>query len=347
MRQSQVLLVALLAMCATFAVQARDQIRIVGSSTVYPFASFVAEEFGAVTRFPTPVVESTGTGGGMKIFCSGNSMDTPDITNASRRIRLKEMYLCERNGVDNITEVMFGYDGIVIAQANENADMALSKRDLLLALARQVPNKNNSGLVDNPHQYWDEVNPDLPHRKIKVYGPPISSGTRDAFEEIVLHYQTADMKIYRDAGLKGYRLIRTDGAYIPSGENDNLIVKKLAKDTDAVGIFGYSFLMENTDSIEAISVDGVMPSTDVIASQEYPISRSLFFYVKTDHMDKVPAMKEYIDMFMNPMIIGEGGILEEIGLIPMKNEAIARNLEKIENRDRLTLQDLERALAVN
>ncbi len=347
MRQSQVLLVALLAMCATFAVHARDQIRIVGSSTVYPFASFVAEEFGAVTRFPTPVVESTGTGGGMKIFCSGNSMDTPDITNASRRIRLKEMYLCERNGVNNITEVMFGYDGIVIAQSKENEDMSLTKRDLLLALARQVPNKNNSGLVDNPHQYWDQVNPELPHRKIKVYGPPISSGTRDAFEEIVLHYQTADMKIYRDAGLKGYRLIRTDGAYIPSGENDNLIVKKLSKDTEAVGIFGYSFLMENADSIEAISVDGVMPATDVIASQEYPISRSMYFYVKTDHMDKVPAMKEYIDMFMNPMIIGEGGILEEIGLIPMQNEAIAKNLEKVENRDRLTLQDLEQALAIN
>lgn len=347
MRQSQVMLVALLTICATFAVHARDQIKVVGSSTVYPFASFVAEEFGAVTRFPTPVVESTGTGGGMKIFCSGNTMDTPDITNASRRIKLKEMYLCERNGVNNITEVMFGYDGIVIAQANENPGMGLTKRDLLMALARQVPNRNNSDLVDNPYQFWDEINPELPHRQIKVYGPPISSGTRDAFEEIVLQYQTEEMKIYRDAGLKGYRLIRTDGAYIPSGENDNLIVKKLSKDTDAVGIFGYSFLLENRDSIKGIPVDGVMPSTEVIASQEYPISRSMFFYVKTDHMNKVPAMKEYIEMFMNPMIIGEGGLLEEMGLIPMSNETIARNLKKVENRDRLTLADLEQRLAAN
>jgi phosphate transport system substrate-binding protein len=347
MRHIFLVFVALLAMGSAFSVQARDQLRIVGSSTVYPFASFVAEEFGAVTRFPTPVVESTGTGGGMKIFCSGNSMDTPDITNASRRIKIKEMYLCERNGVNNITEVMFGYDGIVIAQSNVNEGMAVTKKELLLALARQVPNEDNSELVENPYQYWSEINPELPKRQIKVYGPPISSGTRDAFEEIVLQYQTEEMKIYRDAGLKGYRLIRTDGVYIPSGENDNLIVKKLGKDTDAVGIFGYSFLMENQDSLSGIPVDGVMPSTEVIASQEYPISRSMFFYVKTDHMDEVPAMKEYIEMFMNPMIIGEGGILEEIGLIPMKNETIARNLEKVENRENLTQTDLRGALAVN
>lgn len=347
MRRTFLVFVASLALCSTFPVQARDQIKIVGSSTVYPFASFVAEEFGAVTRFPTPVVESTGTGGGMKIFCSGNSMDTPDITNASRRIKIKEMYLCERNGVDNITEVMFGYDGIVIAQSNQNDPLAVTKHDLLLALARQVPNADNSALIDNPYQYWSEVNPELPRRKIKVYGPPISSGTRDAFEEIVLQYQTEEMKIYRDAGLKGYRLIRTDGVYIPSGENDNLIVKKLSKDTEAVGVFGYSFLMENRDSLSGIPVDGVMPSTDVIASQEYPISRSLFFYVKTDHLDKVPAMKEYIEMFMNPMIIGEGGILEDIGLIPMRNEEIARNLQKVENRESLTETDLSRALAAN
>lgn len=347
MRYTQLILVAVLAMCASFAVHARDQIKIVGSSTVYPFASFVAEEFGAVTRFPTPVVESTGTGGGMKLFCAGNSMDTPDITNASRRIKLNEMYLCERNGVHNITEVMFGYDGIVIAQAMENQDMRVTKQDLLLALAKKVPNKDNSDLIDNPYQFWSEVNPELPRRKIKVYGPPISSGTRDAFEEIVLQYQTEEMKIYRDAGLKGYRLIRTDGVYIPSGENDNLIVKKLSKDIDAVGIFGYSFLMENADRIKGIPVDGVMPSIEHIASQEYPISRSMFFYVKNDHIDQVPAMKEYIDMFMNPMIIGEGGILAEIGLIPMQHEAISRNLKKAENRDRLTLEDLKSALALN
>ena len=339
------LLVLLTLLTISSTVFSRDQLRIVGSSTVYPFASFVAEEFGAVTRYPTPVVESTGTGGGMKLFCDGNGMDTPDITNASRRIKIKELYHCERNGVTNITEVMFGYDGIVIAQDNSNPDLNLSKRDLLLALAKMVPNKDNSGLMENPYKYWNEVNPELPKREIKVYGPPISSGTRDAFEEIVLQYQTEEMKVYRDAGLKGYRVIRTDGVYIPSGENDNLIVQKLSKDTGAFGIFGYSFLEENADRIKSVKVDNIEPTEKNIASQAYPISRSLFFYVKNDHLDKIPAMKEYITMFLSPMIIGYDGILTEIGLIPMNEEAISRNLQNVEKQKRLTSKDLEIVLA--
>jgi phosphate transport system substrate-binding protein len=326
---------------------ARDQLRVVGSSTVYPFASFVAEEFGAITRYPTPVVESTGTGGGMKLFCDGNGMDTPDIVNASRRIKVKEMHHCKRNGVNNITEVMFGFDGIVIAQDNSNQDLNLTKTDLLLALAKMVPNKDNSGLIENPYKYWNEVNPQLPAREIKVYGPPISSGTRDAFEEIVLQYQTESIKVYRDAGLKGYRVIRTDGVYIPSGENDNLIVKKLSKDKEAVGIFGFSFLEENADRIKAITVDNLHPTEKNISSQAYPISRTLYFYVKNDHLEQVPAMKEYISMFLSPMIIGEDGILSEIGLIPMNHEAISRSLQKAEQQKRLTLDDLEMIIAAN
>ena len=306
----------------TTGVQARDQVKIVGSSTVYPFASFVAEEFGSVSRYPTPVVESTGTGGGMKLFCTDNSLSSPDITNASRRIKIKEFNLCERNGVTNITEVMFGYDGIVIAQAKANKAFNISKLELLLALAKKVPNKEGTALVDNPYRYWDQINPSFPHRKISIYGPPISSGTRDAFEEIVMQYQTEDMKVYRDAGLKGYRVIRSDGVYIPSGENDNLIVKKLSKDTMALGIFGYSFLAENDDMIKGIQIDGVSPTAEAIASKEYPVSRSLFFYVKNDHIEKVPAMKEYIEMFLNTEIIGEDGLLSEIGLIPMNSKLI-------------------------
>lgn len=336
---------SLLLLIAVGSVQARDQVKIVGSSTVYPFANFVAEEFGAISRYPTPVVESTGTGGGMKLFCSGNSLDTPDITNASRRMKIKEMRLCERNGVKDITEVMFRYDGIVVAQSNVNKPMNLSKRDLLLALAKMVPNKDGSGLVENAYKYWDEVNPTLPHREIKVYGPPISSGTRDAFEEMVLQYQTEEMKVYRDAGLKGYRLIRADGVYISSGENDKLIVKKLAEDTQAFGIFGYSLLTENSDRIDAVAIDGVTPTVEKISTQEYPISRSLFFYVKNDRMDQLPAMKEYVDMFLNPAIIGEHGLLTEIGLIPMQEEEITRNLQKVENRESLSLDELKSAFA--
>lgn len=341
-------LASLIALCVfTFSVQARDQIKIVGSSTVYPFASFVAEEFGSVSRYPTPVVESTGTGGGMKLFCTDNSLDSPDITNASRRIKIKELHLCERNGVSNITEVMFGYDGIVLAQSKANKPFNVSKKDMLLALAKKVPNKEGTALIDNPYTNWNQINPALPDRKITVYGPPISSGTRDAFEEIVLQYQTEEMKVYRDAGLKGYRVIRSDGVYIPSGENDNLIVKKLTKDKLALGIFGYSFLTENEDTIAGVDIDNVSPSSESIASKDYPISRSLFFYVKNDHIEKVPAIKEYIEMFLNVDIIGEDGLLTEIGLIPMGEEEIDHSLSEALEQKQLELDELEDALHVS
>lgn len=341
-------LASLIALCVfTFSVQARDQIKIVGSSTVYPFASFVAEEFGSVSRYPTPVVESTGTGGGMKLFCTDNSLDSPDITNASRRIKIKELHLCERNGVSNITEVMFGYDGIVLAQSKANKPFNVSKKDMLLALAKKVPNKEGTALIDNPYTNWNQINSSLPDRKITVYGPPISSGTRDAFEEIVLQYQTEEMKVYRDAGLKGYRVIRSDGVYIPSGENDNLIVKKLTKDKLALGIFGYSFLTENEDTIAGVDIDNVSPSSESIASKDYPISRSLFFYVKNDHIEKVPAIKEYIEMFLNVDIIGEDGLLTEIGLIPMGEEEIDHSLSEALEQKQLELDELEDALHVS
>ncbi|MCG8610278.1 MAG: substrate-binding domain-containing protein [Pseudomonadales bacterium] len=327
--------------------QARDQIRIVGSSTVYPFASFVAEEFGSVSRYPTPIVESTGTGGGMKLFCSDNSMDSPDITNASRRIKIKELDLCHRNGVKNITEVMFGYDGIVIAQDKDNADMPLSKLELLLAVAKKVPNKTNDGLIDNPYKYWNEINPKLPKREIKIYGPPVSSGTRDAFEEIVLQYQTEEMKVYRDAGLKGYRFIRTDGAFIPSGENDNLIVQKLTKDKMALGIFGYSFLAENSDSIKSVDIDSVTPTAANIANKSYPISRSLFFYIKNDHKETLPAMEEYVAMFMDEAIIGMDGLLTEIGLIPMDTDSIELNMTRVSENINVSQDELEKAAAAH
>lgn len=336
-----ILIASVLAMSSA---QAREQLKIVGSSTVYPFASYVAEEFGSVSRYPTPVVESTGTGGGMKLFCSGNDMGTPDITNASRRIKIKEYHYCQRNGVEDISEFMFGYDGIVIAQSVENEALELSKRDLLLAVAKMVPNKQGSGLIENPYKFWDEVNPDLPHREIVIYGPPVSSGTRDAFEEIVMQYQTEDMKVYRDAGLKGYRIIRADGVYIPSGENDNLIVQKLTRDKTAFGIFGYSFLVENSDMIAAVNIDNVPPSAENISSKAYPISRSLFFYSKNSHLGQVPAMREYIEMFLSEDLIGEDGLLTEIGLIPMTEDLIAENYDRIGLSNQLTLEQLKAEL---
>lgn len=326
---------------------AREQLQIVGSSTVYPFASFVAEEFGAVSRYPTPVVEATGTGGGMKIFCSDNSMSSPDIVNASRRIRIREMQLCRRNGVSNITEVMFGYDGIVLAQNADMPPLKLTMQELLLALAKMVPNESGNGLVENTYTHWNQINPALPNRKITIYGPPISSGTRDSFEEIVLEFETEKMKVYRDAGLKGYRVIRTDGVFVPAGENDNLIVQKLTKDREAVGIFGYSYLAENSDIIQSIPINDVSPSTETIASKEYPIARSMFFYVKNDHHEHLPALREYIDMFMSPEIIGEYGLLVDIGLIPMKDELVTMYRQRAEAREVLDMDQLERTLAAH
>jgi phosphate transport system substrate-binding protein len=341
MKKITVLFVAALVSTTAFS---REQLRIVGSSTVYPFASYVAEEFGAVSRYPTPVVESTGTGGGMKIFCSDNSMASPDITNASRRIKVKEFYLCERNGVSDITEIMFGFDGIVLAQSAKNKKLNISKMQLLLAIAKLVPNKSGTGLVENPYQYWDQIDKTLPHRKISIYGPPLSSGTRDALEEIILQYQTEEMKVYRDAGLKGYRIIRSDGAYIPSGENDNLVVQKLTKDREAFAVFGYSYLMSNDDVISGVSINGVEPTGENIASKAYPISRSLYFYIKDSHVNKVPAMREYIEMFMSEVLIGSDGLLTEIGLIPMPGEMQKQYQVKAKEMTKLSLDELEQEL---
>jgi len=329
-----------LLLLSSISLQAREQLRIVGSSTVYPFASLVAEEFGSVSKFQTPVVESTGTGGGMKLFCIGAGDNTPDITNASRKMTLKEFYLCNRNGVDDITEIMFGHDGIVLAQSINNQSLNVTKKEILLAVAAKVPSKDGSTLIENPYTKWNEINPSLPNKQIMIYGPPKSSGTRDAFEEMVLEYQTAEMKVYRDAGLKGYRVIRTDGVYVPSGENDNLIVQKLTKNQDAIGIFGYSFLMENADKVSAVTVDNVIPTVETIANKSYAISRTLFFYVKNAHKN-IKAQGAYIDMFVSEDMIGEDGILSEIGLITLDEEEQAIVQNNYKNRIKLKEEDLQ------
>jgi len=295
---------------------AADQIRIVGSSTVFPFSSYVAEEFGATTKFKTPVIESTGSGGGMKLFCEGDGFNTPDITNASRRMKKTEFALCEKNGVQNIHEVVFGFDGIAIAQSASNKAINLSRKDLLLAVAQKVPNKEGTALIDNPYTFWDEVNATLPHRPILFYGPPTSSGTRDAFEELVMQKLTKKMPLYKSV-TKKYSVIRQDGLYVPSGENDNLIVQKLTKDNNAFGIFGYSFLEENEGDITGATIDGVAATPDSISSGEYPVSRSLFFYVKGSHVTKMPSLNDYVQLFLNENMIGTEGFLSEIGLIPL------------------------------
>jgi len=322
--------------------QARDQIKIVGSSTVYPFSSYVAEALGSTTKFKTPVVESTGSGGGMKLFCAGNGMDTPDITNASRRMKAKEFKTCQKNGVKNITELVVGYDGIAIAQSKSAAPINLTRKELLLAVAAKVPNKDESGLIDNPYHYWNEINPKLPHRKITIYGPPTSSGTRDAFEDMILKHNTKHWKVYNDAGYKKFHEIRQDGVYVPSGENDNLIVQKLTKDTAALGIFGYSYLAENTDKIAAATIEGVAPAPETVQNGSYKLSRSLYFYIKQSHIGKVPGIPEYANLFMSEQMIGDDGECADIGLIPLPGSLRDKYRADLKSLKRLTAGDLKK-----
>ncbi|MGW8168838.1 MAG: PstS family phosphate ABC transporter substrate-binding protein [Sulfurovaceae bacterium] len=305
----------------TINVTSKNQIKMVGSSTVYPFASAVAEELGATGGVPTPVVESTGTGGGIKMFCAAKG--SPDITNASRQMKAKEYEECQKNGITNITQAQIGYDGIVLAQDKSNAPMNLTRMQIFLAVADEVPSKDGKMLIKNPYKKWSDIDTSLPNRPIIVYGPPKSSGTRDSFEEMVMqHFTEKELKdVYETAGYKKYSRIRTDGTYIDSGENDNLIVQKLTKDKNAIGVFGYGFLEENADKVVGSIIDGSTPTPENIASGKYPISRSLFFYVKNDNRAATPAIDKYVELFMSEKMIGDRGNLKKLGLIPIEKSA--------------------------
>ncbi|WP_404416944.1 substrate-binding domain-containing protein [Vreelandella aquamarina] len=316
--------------------QARDQINIVGSSTVYPFASFVTEEFGATTNYPTPVIESTGSGGGLRLFCNGVGDGTPDITNASRRMKVSEFERCEENGVTDITEAKIGSDGIVIGQSTENDEADFTLEQIFMAVAAQVP--VDGELVDNPYTNWSEIDSSLPDREISIYGPPSTSGTRDAFEELVMEAVSEEMDVY---GGEGYTTVRDDGPYIDAGENDNLIVQRLSEDTEAFGIFGYSFLVENTDTIQGASIGGVEPEAEAISSGDYPVARSLWFYVKNQHADAVPPMYEYVDMFMEEQMISDSGYLADVGLIPLPEAERAEWRESVADRTAMTVDVLK------
>ncbi|OBX37073.1 phosphate-binding protein PstS precursor [Halomonas elongata] len=315
--------------------QARDQIRIVGSSTVYPFASYVTEEFGATTEYPTPVIESTGSGGGLRLFCNGVGEGTPDITNASRRIKTSELERCEENGVTDVTEVKIGSDGIVFAQSSDNEEMDLTLEQLFLAVAAKVP--VDGELVDNPYTNWSQIDDSLPDREISIYGPPSTSGTRDAFEELAMEVPSEEMEAY---GGEGYTEVRSDGVYIDAGENDNLIVQRLTEDTNAFGIFGYSFLEENSDTLIGSHIEGVAPEPEAISAGDYPVARSLFFYVKNQHAEDVPPLYDYVDMFVSEAMIGKGGYLSDIGLIPLPEAERETTRQNVADRASLQVSDL-------
>jgi phosphate transport system substrate-binding protein len=301
---------------------AREQIRIVGSSTVFPFSTAVAENFGKSTSFKTPVVESTGTGGGMKLFCAGIGDNTPDIANASRRIKTSEFETCAKNGI-GIVEVKIGFDGIVLANAKTSARFDLSTREIFLALAKQVPDANGA-LIDNPYRTWRDIDPALPASKIEVLGPPPTSGTRDAFVELAMEggAKTFDsLKALKKSDKAAFKAIahalREDGAYIETGENDNLIVQKLEANPNAVGIFGFSFLDQNEDRLQGAIVDGIEPTFENIAGGAYGISRSLYFYVKQQHVGRVPGIEAFIAEFTDERAWGDDGYLVDKGLIPL------------------------------
>ena len=306
---------------STTIAQARDQIRIVGSSTVYPFATVVAEKFGISTKFKTPVVESTGSGGGLKIFCQGIGPRYVDITNASRRIKGKEIKKCAENGITEITEVKIGYDGIVIANSKNSQQMKIDRKHIWLALGKNV--MIDGKIITNPHKTWKDIDPSLPNQKIEVLGPPPTSGTRDAFAELALEGGCkkfdsikAMKKTAKEVFKKLCHTIREDGAYIEAGENDNLIIAKLEENLKAFGVFGYSFLDQNKDKLQGSIVEGSIPTFENISSGKYSVSRSLYFYIKNAHVNKIPGISEYVAEFTSEKSFGTGGYLQEKGLIP-------------------------------
>jgi len=313
-------LAAAVAVGVVGAAEARDQIRIVGSSTVFPFSTAVAEQFGKTSSFATPVVESTGSGGGMKLFCAGVGEDHPDMTNASRRMKKSEFETCTKNGID-ITEVKIGFDGIVIANSKAGPDMSLTLDQVFLALAKEVP--MNGKLVSNPYKMWSDIDASLPKTRIEVLGPPPTSGTRDAFVEIAMEGGCKKVAGAKELGLakKACHEIREDGAFIEAGENDNLIVQKLEANPDAFGIFGFSFLDQNSDKVKGAKVNGTSPEFEEIAAGNYPISRSLYFYVKQQHVGVIPGIKEFVAEFTSENAWGPDGYLVDKGLIPLPDDA--------------------------
>ncbi|MDR4516529.1 MAG: PstS family phosphate ABC transporter substrate-binding protein [Nitrosomonas sp.] len=332
------LVVALLIVSGqVFAQAARDYISIVGSSTVYPFATVVAETFGKTTRFKTPKIESTGSGGGFKLFCDGIGVKHPDITDSSRAIKQSEIEMCAAHGVTEIIEVKIGYDGIVIANTKKTAQLEFSRRDLYLALAKNIPDPQGSEkLIPNPYKTWKDVNADLPDVGIEVLGPPPTSGTRDAFVELVMEegcnrfnwiaaLEKTDKKHYQSV----CHTIREDGAYIEAGENDNLIVQKLETNPKALGIFGYSFLEQNSDKVQGSIVDQELPTFEAIADGSYPVSRPLFIYVKKAHVGIIPGIQEFLNEFISERAWGEEGYLSDKGLIPMPSPERAHYTENV------------------
>jgi len=326
---------------------ARDYVSIVGSSTVYPFATVVVEKFGKTTKFKTPKVESTGSGGGLKLFCSGVGVQYPDITNSSRRIKKSELELCDKNGVTDVVEVKIGYDGIALANSKKSQVFDVTLKDIFLALAKEVPDPSGAEkLITNPYKTWKQVNASLPDKTIEVLGPPPTSGTRDAFVELAMEggcKKIKWIKAMKKKDKKHYKnichTVREDGVYVEAGENDNLIVQKLNANPNALGIFGFSFLDQNRDKVQGSKINGVTPEFETISDGSYPVSRPLYFYAKKAHIGVIPGMKQFLAEFTSEQAWGDEGYLSDRGLIPMPTDEREKFAQNVRGLTALTSLD--------
>lgn len=304
---------SVLLLASTTTAHARDQIKIVGSSTVYPFATVVAEKLGNKGKIKTPVIESTGTGGGMKLFCAGVGEQYPDITNASRKIKDSEFEMCQKNGVKDIIEIVVGNDGITFSNSAKAPKYKFTKNQLWKAMAAKGPKPKK----------WSQIDPSLPDAEIMIFTPPPTSGTRDAWNSLVMG-GGCDPEV-KKANRKDCELMREDGPVVEAGENDALLVQKLEANPTAFAIFGFSYFESNQDKIHASAIEGEEPTLETIQSYEYAVSRPLFFYVKKAHVGVIPGIKEYLSEFTSSAAAGEDGYLADVGLVPLESAKMAEN----------------------
>ncbi len=302
---------------------AKDQIRIVGSGTVYPFTTTVAEAFGKATGKKTPVVEANGSGPGIKLFCAGAGDDTPDFVDASRAMKKSELEDCNKNGVKDVVQLTIGYDGLALANAKGGPALSLTKQQIFMAMAKQVPDKDGK-LVDNPYKMWSDIDPALPKVKIVILSHPATSGTRSSIEDLILNPGAKTFPGLKDLADKDakafeavFKTLRTDGGFVEAGENDNAIVQKLAADPNTFALFGYANVSLNGGKVQAAKVEGEAPSVEGVQTGKYKLSRPLFVYAKKDHMAAMPDMAAFVAEYMSAKAIGSDGYLADKGLIPL------------------------------
>ena len=313
-------LICAVVLFSSLAQAATNQIKVVGSSTVYPFTTVVAERFGKDGRFATPIVESTGTGGGMKLFCAGIGPNSPSVTNASRAIKDKEAKLCEKNGVSYI-EFVVGNDGIAFANSVKGPKLNLTKKQLWQAMSQ----------LGSQPKLWSDIDPSLPNYPIKIMTPPATSGTRDAWNSLVMKKGCPE-EILKEKGKKSCYLLREDGPVIEVGENDTLLINKLGGDKEMFAIFGFSYLDASRDKVQAAKIEGSEISLDSIQSYDYPIARPLFIYFKREHMDVVPGLKKFMKSYISKKAMGPRGYLMDLGLVPLDKDTFKEMVKRTKTK---------------